>query len=334
MKFIRYILIVLVPAYYLFSWSRNKLYDWGILGSAEYNVPVICVGNLNVGGTGKTPMIEHLITLFSEKYELATLSRGYKRKTSGFVLAGPNDSAETIGDEPFQFYNKFNDIIVAVDADRRRGISSLLALPKPPEIILLDDAFQHRRVKAGFNLLLTSYNNLFVDDLLLPTGDLREPISGRKRAHAVVVTKCPPDITREAKERIKLRLKLGEEQDLFFSYIRYSDKIKGKNGDRPLTDLAKHNFSLLTGIADASHLKNYLMASGLNFEHLEFGDHHDFSKIELEAFREKELILTTEKDYVRLLRNYTHDNIWFLPIGVELDRPDAFYGKLNDFIRN
>ena len=175
MKILRYILFPVVPIYYVVTWLRDKLYDLGIKSSKSYDFPVICVGNLSVGGTGKTPMIEYLIRLLHNDYKIATLSRGYKRNTRGFVVADATSDASSIGDEPFQFYKKFNDIIVSVDADRQNGIARLRDLQPQPNVILLDDAFQHRKVKAGFNILLTSYGNLFTDDWLLPTGNLREP---------------------------------------------------------------------------------------------------------------------------------------------------------------
>ena len=167
MKLLRNISFPLVPLYYLVTWTRNKLYDLDIKKSKSYDLPVICVGNLSVGGTGKTPMIEYLIKLLNESHNVATLSRGYKRKTSGFQIADVNSSAETIADEPFQFYNKFKEkITVAVDSDRQNGIEKLQSNNDSLDVILLDDAFQHRKVMAGFNILLTTYNNLYVNDFL------------------------------------------------------------------------------------------------------------------------------------------------------------------------
>jgi tetraacyldisaccharide 4'-kinase len=173
------------------TWLRNKSYDFGLKSSTHFDVPIICVGNLSVGGTGKTPMIEYLIRLLKTNYKIAALSRGYKRKTKGFVIANKTMTALDLGDEPFQFYKKFEDVIVSVDANRRHGIKQLMALEHKPDVILLDDAFQHRKVKAGLNILLTSYDNLYCNDIVLPTGNLREPKSGAKRAGVIVVTKCP-----------------------------------------------------------------------------------------------------------------------------------------------
>ncbi|MBR9846854.1 MAG: tetraacyldisaccharide 4'-kinase, partial [Algicola sp.] len=167
MKLLRNLLLPVVPIYYIVTWLRNALYDLGWKSSTSFDIPVICVGNLSVGGTGKSPTIEYLIRILSQTHKVATLSRGYKRESSGFIIADDQATARSIGDEPFQFYNKFEDVIVAVDSDRRRGILNLIQ-NKQPDIILLDDAFQHRKVKAGFNILLTAYGNLYSDDIVLP----------------------------------------------------------------------------------------------------------------------------------------------------------------------
>ena len=177
-------------------WLRNRLFDRDILHSEQYSIPLICIGNLSVGGTGKTPHTEYIIRLLKDKYRVAVLSRGYKRQTSGFVLAGSECSSSEIGDEPFQMKNKFPDILVAVDANRRRGIRNLLSLPEQekPEVILLDDAYQHRYVRPSLSIVLTDYHRLFYHDKLMPVGRLREPISNINRADIVVVTKCCKDM--------------------------------------------------------------------------------------------------------------------------------------------
>lgn len=216
-KLIRTISFPFVPVYYVVTSLRNKLYDLGIKKSTSYNFPVICVGNLSVGGTGKTPMIAYLINLLKDDYKVATLSRGYKRITKGFVLANEFSNAKEIGDEPFQFYNNFKkQVLVAVDADRTHGINKLKQLDTSPEVILLDDAFQHRRVNAGFNILLTTYQNPYFSDYVLPTGNLREPKSGAKRANVIVVTKCPENVTDEDKLRFSKQISPNENQHIFF----------------------------------------------------------------------------------------------------------------------
>ena len=207
MNFLRKLLFPFAILYGFITSLRNYLFDKGILKSYSFEIPVIAVGNLNVGGTGKTPQIEYLIRLLSPKYKVATLSRGYKRKSADFVLADADSNAEILGDEPFQYYKKFPNIQVAVDADRRNGIEQLLNQKEKPEVILLDDAFQHRKVKAGFYILLTAYNDLFCDDFILPTGNLRESRKGAKRADLIIVTKCPQTITEPEQEAISGKLR-------------------------------------------------------------------------------------------------------------------------------
>lgn len=331
MKFIRIILFPIVPIYYVITWLRNWLYDLGLMESKSYDLPIICVGNLSTGGTGKTPMIEYLISILKNDKIVATLSRGYKRKTKGFLLADDNASAATIGDEPFQFYNKFENILVAVDSDRQNGIATLLNLQNQPDIILLDDAYQHRKVKADYNILLTAYNNLYFNDIVLPTGNLREPRHGRKRADIVIVTKCPIDIEANEKKSIKKSLKLKEHQKLFFSSIVYSDTVFGSKVDLKLKELNK--FTLVTGIANPKPLVEYLISKDLVFDHLEFPDHHNFKPHEIDHLCKKELILTTEKDYVRLAGNKNLESILFyLPIKIKIEDSEAFNNAIQKYV--
>ena len=335
MKWIRIILFPIVPIYFLVTKVRNWLYDTGIKHSQSYNFPVICVGNLSVGGTGKTPVIEYLIRLLKEEVKLATLSRGYKRNTKGFVLADKNATPKSIGDEPFQFYNKFkNDINVAVDGNRQEGIQLLKELVNP-DIILLDDAFQHRKVKAGLNILLTVFDKLYVDDMLLPTGDLREPISGAKRADIILVTKCPETLSDSEKDRIKNKLKLKENQHLFFSNIDYSPIVFGSQKEADLTLFKSKNTTIVTGIAKPQSFIGYLQSQGLVFEHLRFPDHHSFNLQEIANLETKDIILTTEKDYVRL-KQYESiiDKLYYLPIQFKIDRAKEFDGIVKEFATN
>ncbi|WP_339754849.1 tetraacyldisaccharide 4'-kinase [uncultured Winogradskyella sp.] len=331
MKFIRIILFPIVPIYYIVTWLRNKLYDLGIKYSKSYDFPVVCVGNLSTGGTGKTPMIEYLIRLLKDDNSIATLSRGYKRKTEGFVLADENTNVNSIGDEPFQFYSKFNDIIVAVDGNRQSGITQLRKLKQQPDVILLDDAYQHRKVKAGFNILLTAYNNLYYKDIVLPTGNLREPSSGAKRADIIVVTKCRKDISEDEKNMIISKIKLQNHQKLFFSYIDYADTVISSFKSLKLATLQK--FTLVTGIANAKPLVDFLANKGLKFDHLEYGDHYNFKASDIEDFADKSLIITTEKDYVRLSNNESlKDNLYYLPIQIKIDKAEIFNTAITSFI--
>lgn len=291
---------------------RNLLYDKGLLKSHSFDTPVIAVGNLSVGGTGKTPQIEYLIRLLSPHHKIATLSRGYKRKSKGFVMADPNATAGSLGDEPYQLHLKFPEVIVAVDADRKNGIERLLSLQNPPGVILLDDAFQHRKVKAGFYILLTAYGDLFCDDFMLPTGMLREGRSGAKRANLIVVTKCPVTITEEERQNITKKINL--EIPVYFSCIQYDEKVYGENDSKWVSQMEFEEKLLLAGIAKPQPFFDYL--KGKNDTQLVFADHHHFSQQDIEAIEQKadqRPIITTEKDYVRL-KNAELKLLYYLPI--------------------
>ncbi|MEG9327978.1 tetraacyldisaccharide 4'-kinase [Salinimicrobium catena] len=311
---------------------RNELYDRGIFSSKEYEVPVIAVGNLSVGGTGKSPMVEYLISLLKDNYRVATLSRGYKRSSSGFLLLNGNEPAAEAGDEPLQFKSKFPEIMVAVDESRQHGIQELLKQAAPPDVIILDDAFQHRKVTAGLYILLTPYGNLYSDDLVLPAGNLREPKAGAKRADLVVVTKCPAEISSEAKQKIRTRLKLQPGQELYFSNISYSEEIFGRKEVLPLKELQKRHFTLVTGIANPQPLVGYLKEHSLKFDHKAFPDHHNFSASEIKELRSKGLLLTTEKDYMRLKNDIPEEDLFYLPITTQIvDGKKVFEKAILDF---
>jgi len=333
MKLLRYILFPIVPFYYLATWFRNKLYDFGIKSSASFDIPIICVGNLSVGGTGKTPMIEYLIVLLKNDYLIATLSRGYKRKTHGFVIAGKSTEVTEIGDEPFQYYEKFKDIIVSVDSNRRNGIHQLLKLKAKPDVILLDDAFQHRKVKAGFTILLTTFDELYSKDLVLPTGNLREPKSGAKRANVIVVTKCPQHLSNQEKNEIIDSLKPKKEQHVFFGSISYSKSVWNGVEEKPLESFKTRKFTLVTGIANSKPMVQYLKSEGLKFEHLNYKDHHEFSVSEINDIKSRDLVLTTEKDFMRI-KPYAknQNNVYYLPIETILDNAKKFDGLIRKFM--
>ncbi|MEL0652476.1 tetraacyldisaccharide 4'-kinase [Algibacter sp. TI.3.09] len=332
MKILRYILFPIMPFYYLATWLRNKLFDLGIKKSKSYSTPVICVGNLSVGGTGKTPMIEHLISMLKNEYKVATLSRGYKRKSKGFQLGDKKASAETIGDEPFQFYNKFKeDVLVAVDADRQNGIEQLMNLANAPEVILLDDAYQHRKVKAGFNILLTTYSDPYFKDFVLPTGNLREPRSGANRADIIVVTKCPDNLQETDKILFLKRIHADKNQYVFFSSIAYAETLLSEEKMMKVEDLTA--FCLVTGIANSKPLTDFLESKNLEFEHLNFNDHHNFTPADIAELSKKELIVTTEKDFMRL-RDYEvlKGKLFYLPIAIAIDREPEFRGAINAYL--
>jgi len=334
MKLLRKIFFPFVPIYYLVTSLRNKLFDLNILKSKSYNLPVICVGNLSVGGTGKSPMIEYLIRLLQDDVTLATLSRGYKRSTSGFKLANDNTKVDEIGDEPFQFHQKFKDILVAVDEDRQHGIETLQSFENLPSLILLDDAYQHRKVKAGFNILLTTHSNLYSDDIMLPTGDLREPRIGAERANIVVVTKCPNNLDDNNKNRIKNKLNLNDNQNLFFSSIVYDNSVFNDGEVLTVSDLKNRDFTLVTGIANAKPLVDYLKSKGLTFEHINYKDHYNFTDKDLEVLNKKKLIITTEKDFMRLNKQLDDVELFYLPIKVKIDNANEFNKLVKEFVVN
>lgn len=333
MNIIRVLLFPIVPLYYLVTWFRNLFYDLGYYKSKSYDFPIIAVGNLSTGGTGKTPMVEYLINLLKDNMQLATLSRGYGRKTKGFLLASDKSTADSIGDEPYQFYNKFKDtILVAVDEDRQHGISELRHLEHQPETIILDDAYQHRKVKAGFYILLTSYDSLFTQDWLLPTGDLREPRSGAKRAHVIVVTKCPPNLSDKEKQKITAKLKPRPYQEVYFGSIEYSGNVYSETEIKSLSDLKE--FTLITGIANPKPLVSYLNRLECSFNHLQFSDHHHFTEQEIIDFENLDCILTTEKDFMRLrIHPSIKDKIFYLPITTKIDRSDEYNNQILDFVK-
>ena len=334
MKLIRKLLFPIVPIYWLITWLRNKLYDLGIKKSVSYNFPLIAVGNISVGGTGKTPMVEYLIRMLKPKYNLGTLSRGYGRKSKGFVLANQTSTSLDLGDEPMQFHIKYPGINVAVDGDRRRGLAKLLELHNPPDVVLLDDAFQHRKVKAGFYILLTSYQNLYSKDAVLPTGNLREPRSGAKRADIIVVTKCPQNLTNEEKRRIRQELSPNNGQQLFFATIAYSGYLYSGNMKQGLDFLKDQNFTLLTGIANPLPFIDYYRSLELSFEHLNYPDHYNFTDKDIRLFKEKDLVVTTEKDYMRLKDHLPEEILWYHPIKMQiLDDQEVFKSLIFDYIK-
>lgn len=315
---------------------RNQLFDWKSLQSKSYPIPIICIGNLAVGGTGKTPHTEYIIRLLKDDYRIAVLSRGYKRKTSGFILANGQSTSWEIGDEPYQMKRKFPDILIAVDADRREGIDKLLALPKGvrPEVILLDDAFQHRYVSPSFSIVLTDYHRLFYNDKLLPAGRLREPISGIRRADMVIVTKCEEEMKPIEYRIIEENMKLLAHQSVHFTHIAYGDIEPVFEGHaKPLSrnEVKKEDKLLvLSGIASPDSFIKEAGKLSDKVTPLLFPDHHAFDKADIRRIKNVfdkmgstgKYILTTEKDAARLIDNPHVPAEWkaclyYLPITIE-----------------
>lgn len=332
MKNLRKILFPFSILYYIVTTVRNFMYDKRYLKSTSFQIPIICVGNLSVGGTGKTPMVEYLIRLLADTYQVATLSRGYKRKSEGFYLANEATVMEEIGDEPFQYHSKFKNIQVAVDANRVEGVSNILKERPNTQVIILDDAYQHRRIKAGFYIMLTSYDELFFNDYLLPAGNLRESRIGVKRADVVVVTKCPASLSVKQQQSIRSKIK---SKQVFFSTIVYDENITNGLTFISLKNL-QNNFIAIAGIAKPSFFFNHL---GVDVDNtLTFPDHHNFSDTDINLILDKangRKIITTEKDYMRLQNLIAKEQLYYLPIMTDiLNNSNTFDHTVNLFMKN
>ena len=329
---------------------RNWLFDIGVKKSKSFALPVISVGNITVGGSGKTPHVEYLVRLLQDKVKIAVLSRGYKRKSRGYVLAEEDTEMKDIGDEPFQMHQKFPGIYVAVDAKRVRGIQHLQddEETKDVEVILLDDAFQHRYVKPGINILLVDYHRLIIYDKILPAGRLREPLSGKNRADIVIVTKCPKDLKPMEFRVLTKAMNLYPFQKLYFTCINYDKPIGIFNEQQlDLDSLKDKNVMLLTGIASPKQMEHDLTPMVKTLTSVSFGDHHHFKSKDIdrineifESMPEPRLIITTEKDAVRLrdsegLYEIVKDNLYALPIKVSFmqDQEENFNEKIISYVR-
>ena len=302
------------PLSLLYGWVvcvRNALYDRGWLPSRAYDLPVLCVGNLSVGGSGKTPMVEWLLTQLLPQRRVAVLSRGYRRRTRGFLLVTPERTAAEVGDEPLQLARKFPEAIVAVDANRQRGLEILMAISSP-DLILLDDAFQHRKVRPTRSILLTAFDELYPGEPYLPVGNLRDHRSQARRADLVVVTKCPEPLSEAERGRVRGLLDLDPAQQLAFAHLCYGE-IRDRGG-QPVDPeaLGRQPITLVTGIAKPEPLLAYLEQLGLRFDHLKFRDHHNFTAAERGELKNRQPVLTTEKDATRL--EGALDELWVLPV--------------------
>ncbi|WP_258540765.1 tetraacyldisaccharide 4'-kinase [Parvicella tangerina] len=340
---LRFLLFPISVVYGAVTIVRNALYDSRVFKSSSFDLPVICIGNLSMGGTGKTPHTEYLIRLLSEKYKVATLSRGYGRKTSTFVLAGEDDTALTIGDEPLQYFRKFKNIKVAVEKRRVMGVLFTLHHAEDTEVIILDDAFQHRALNAGLNILLTDYNQPFFRDYILPVGDLREQRKGADRADLVVVTKCPDTISTDEIQEFQRNISVSNE-NIFFSSVNYKGIYEGKSGELLASKLGDFKVLLVTGIANPKPIEEYLQNRGVEFEAIHYGDHYKFKKKDVENISKKfdtftaskKLILTTEKDFSRMLliSDFEKLPIYCLEIEITiLNDKENFDKKILEYVR-
>lgn len=346
LKSFRVLLLPFALLYGFIIWFRNWLYDKKIYSTSSFGLPVICVGNLSTGGTGKSPMVEYLVLHLKNLYKVATLSRGYMRKTSGYALASEHTTAIDIGDEPMQFYRKFPDVPVAVGEQRIMAIPQLLHDKPDTQVIILDDAFQHRAIKAGFNILLTECGNLFTRDFFLPTGDLRDLRSSYKRADVIVVTKCRPDLSEEERQEIINEIGPLPHQKVFFAAIAYGTIYHILRNTFGYID-DETEVLLVTGIANPKPLKEHLAEQLHTYHMMQFNDHHIFSiddwreiKKRFESIEEnKKIILTTEKDAMRL-RKFEHeiDGMPFYVLPIEhkflFNEGEQFTNRVIDFVEN
>jgi tetraacyldisaccharide 4'-kinase len=346
LKSFRILLLPFALVYWLVIVVRNWMYDKKIFGSSSFGLPVICIGNLSVGGTGKSPMVEYLVEMLKDKFKIATLSRGYKRKTRGYALADNYSTALEIGDEPMQFHLKFPEVPVAVGEKRLEAIPQLLHDKPGIEVIILDDAFQHRAINAGLNIILTDHDNLFTRDFYLPTGDLRDLKSSYKRAEIIVVTKCEADMSREEKDKIIHEINPLPDQVVFFSTIEYGEPYHISTKKR--TSLTQEREVLLiSGIANPKPLKKMLEENSKIYYMMQYPDHYIFRIDDLNDIKKRfenigamnKIILTTEKDAVRLVKfkmDVSELPLFILPIRHRFlfEEEQVFNERVTGFIEN
>ena len=322
----------LAVVYHLITAIRNKMYDFGILKSVRFRIPIIGVGNLSVGGSGKSPMVMYLAELLSNNFRMGVLSRGYGRKTKGYYIVNYESNYQMVGDEAMQLFQRFkNKFAIAVCEDRVKGAKKIIA-DMDLELLVLDDSYQHRAIKPGFNILLTDYNEPYFNDFLLPAGDLRESRNGSKRADIIMVTKCPKDLTQEQEQNYIAKIKPRYGQKVFFSSIQYDENLQSKYGQISIEKLADCEVLLITGIANPTPLVEELSQYTQNVKHLKFRDHHSFSQEDIKKIAdeykkmgENKLILTTEKDYTRLMSfEYFWEKLFYWGINTEIKNKEEF----------
>ncbi|MDA0701534.1 MAG: tetraacyldisaccharide 4'-kinase [Bacteroidetes bacterium] len=310
---------------------RNLAFDKGLLKSHKFQTPIISVGNLSVGGTGKTPMIEYLVSLLQDDYQVAIVSRGYGRKTRGYIEVTQDHNTNDVGDEPLQYKNKFPHVRVAVCADR---VAAIQALEGRCDVILLDDAYQHRYVAPAINILLTTQVNPYHQDYVLPSGWLRESASGARRADIVILSKCNKSTSYAVLQQLQFDLKLSQAQSMYFTAMDYGKQLIGRSETISLDYLIDTRFTLVTGIAHSEPLVAFLTALGGRFDHLKFPDHHDFTNAECHHINSCDLVVTTEKDFQRLAGRIDKKALYYLPVATAFlyDRQAAFAEEITNRI--
>lgn len=351
-KILSPILFPLSLLYGLIVFIRNRFYDYEIFKSHQFNIPLISVGNITVGGTGKTPHIEYLVDLLKSEFKVATLSRGYKRKTKGFILSTQKSTDREIGDEPRQIKQKFPEIDVAVDANRANGINQLTKTNKDIDVILLDDAYQHRKVSANLSILLIDYSRPIDKDFILPFGDLREQAFEKKRANIIIITKSPKNLKPIDRRIIFNELKPYPFQHVFFTTFDYGIlKSVFNSSDNQNTNANFKDFDilLLTGIANPKPLKEHIAENiSKNIQILEYSDHYNFKESDIKEIEQKfnsvvsdkKIIITTEKDAMRLqkfsnIANNLKSSFFYIPIRVKFlnNRTDNFNQQIIEYVR-
>ena len=338
----RKLLLPFSLVWWIITGTRNTMYSAGILPSKKFNKPIIVIGNLSVGGTGKSPHVMHVLDILRNFYSVASLSRGYGRRTKGFRVANYDSTASEMGDEPMQFFNRFkNRIIVAVGEDRVQSIKELFKLFRL-DAVVLDDAFQHRKLKSDMNIVLTDYSHRYTKDYLLPAGNLRESRRNAKRAQIIIVTKCPNDLSEEEKKEIRKELKPTTKQHIFFSRVKYANQLEHREFPISLEKSSHLNVLSITGIASPQPFIDYLKANFNQVRELNFPDHYVFKEDDVRdivtAFNQIEgekIILTTEKDYMRLRHEYSIvDNLYYLPISIEIDKEEEFNHLIFSYVQS
>ena len=337
LKSFRVLLLPFALLYGVVVYVRNWLYNKQYLKSVQFNIPMICVGNLSLGGTGKSPMVEYLLSILSDDYKIATLSRGYKRRTKGYALAGVNTTALEIGDEPMQFHIKYPNVSVAVGERRIEAIPQLIQDVPDLAAVILDDAFQHREIIAGLNILLTDFSNLYCDDVFFPTGDLRDERRSAKRANIIVVTKCPENLAEAERDEIIEKLYPDQHQAIFFTSIAYDTPYHIYDPNKQWNLSVKDEVLLVCGIANPIPLKEYLHEQTHTYYQISYSDHHIFSIEDLNDIKNKfeqitansKIILTTEKDAVRLVK-YTEE-LNTIPLYVLPIKPNFLFNSKEAF---
>ena len=332
----RSLLLPISLFYYLFQFVRNKLYEWNLLTSKYFNIPTISVGNLSVGGTGKTPLVNYIISTFKNDYKIAFLSRGYGRSSSGYILASKNTVVNEIGDEPYLIKKNHNELIVAVSENRVHGIEKTLEKIKDIQMFVLDDAFQHRKLKCKLNIILSKFSRPYYNDFVIPSGNLREPKSGIKRAQIIIISKCPYDLNKTNRQEIIKKINPLPYQKVFFTTIDYNECLVGKN-NIVINDLIDSPILLVTGIADSSELEKYLNKKKIIFDHLRFDDHHNYSQNDINLIKSKSIgkkVVTTKKDYYKIIAIESIKNIYCIDISIKfLAGKDDFNYEVGKVLR-